>query len=390
MAGLVVNDSVTFSQAIQSHNIIPGDILQLTDGIYKGDWVITFSGSSGNPIKIMPRHPGKVVIDGSLLVSGSYIEIYDIDFTDSRPDRHVVTNGITMNRPGCGLFGCSICDLHFNGVNTFGSGVRDFKENIIYNNGYLEADNSGHGHAIYGRNNLGGLSTIARNLFFKQLGRYTIHIYSQSENYLKDFHCIDNIICGHPVHTGGGLGLSNFLYDGNIQYGRYCQLGRYSPPGSNMDATIVNNTFIELVRGVKGDDGKVYSYYVFDFQSRFEENNLVYHCESWPDYPGYTLLPVPPTLTRVIPFSKSKRWLGAVAIYNRDSAETVAVDFSSLLPNDSYRLRNGQNIIETWEFDYTGGAVNVPTDWTSAARIGDSPTVSTWPIFGGLVIEKVD
>ena len=82
-----------------------------------------------------------------------------------------------------------------------------------------------HGHAIYGMNNLGGLKTIARNLFFKQFGKYTIHLYTEGSNALKDFHCIDNVICGHPVHTGGGLGLSNFLYDGNWQYQAWCSTG---------------------------------------------------------------------------------------------------------------------------------------------------------------------
>jgi len=79
-----------------------------------------------------------------------------------------------------------------------------------------------------------------------------------------------------------------------------------------------------------------------------------------------------------------------VAIFNRDSAESVPVDFSSLLSEGRYRLRNGQNITETWAFDYLGGLVNVPTGWTSAPRIGDETTTSTWPVFGGLVIEVDD
>jgi hypothetical protein len=228
-------------------------------------------------------------------------------------------------------------------------------------------------------NDPGGLKTIARNLFFKQFGKYSIHIYSEGNIALKDFHCIDNIICGHPVQAGGGLGLSNFLYDGNWQYQAWCQLGRYSQPDTNQDATILNNVLIQLM-----------FFQLYDFQTVTAANNSVFDCGAWPLIDGFTDLLLPATLTRVIPFSKSKRWLGAVVIFNRDGAETVAVDLSSLLPPGSYRMRNGQNVHETWPFEYAGGLVNVPTGWSSEPRIGDDVTEPTWPLFGGLMIEVDD
>lgn len=385
MPGLTINDPVTLDAAIHSENILPGDIIQLADGIYQGDFVVweAVSGTAARPVKIMPRHPGKVVIDGSLLVIGSYVEIYDIDFTNSNPDRHLLTNSIELISPGVGLYGCSATDLHNNGVRWTQLGPGEICENIIYNNGYRIADGSGHGHAVYGVNTLGGLKTIARNLFYEQFGRYSIHLYTEGDKALKDFHCVDNIIAGHPVHSGGGQGQSNFAYEGNIQYGEWCQLGRYSAPGTNKDITIRNNKFIQLNFQVLRLD---------DWQTVISEGNEVYDCPAWdwsnPLYSvGFTDMPLPTVLTHIIPFSKSKRWLGAVAIFNRDSAEWVNVDFSSLLVPGSYRLRNGQNINETWEFEYAGGSVNVPTGWTSAARHGDDATVPTWPVFGGLVVE---
>lgn len=385
MSGLTINNPVVLNDAIHSTNILPGDIIQLADGIYRGDFVVqpSVSGTPGRPVKIMPRNPGKVVIDGSFKVVGEYVEVYDIDFTNSNPDRYQVTNCVELDSPGDTVYGCSITDLHLNGVRWTLSGAGEVCENIIYNNGYRIADGSGHGHAIYSVNTDGGLKTIARNLMFKQFGRYSIHLYAEGEAGLKDFHCLDNVICGHPVHTGGGLGQSNFVYSGNIQWGAYVQLGRYSDPGTNQDATIINNQFIQLAYP---------AFRLFDWQSVTASGNEVYDCPDW-DWvqylAGYTDMPVPAVLARIIPFSKSNRWRGAVAIFNRDSAASVPVDFSTLLQPGHYRLRNGQNIAETWDFEYSGGTVQVPTGWTSAPRIGDEPTVSTWPVFGGLMIEVV-
>ena len=65
-----------------------------------GSSAFAINGLPGNPIKIMPRHPGKVVIDGSFGVFGDYVEIYDIDFTDSRTDRYLYTDRIMFDSIG--------------------------------------------------------------------------------------------------------------------------------------------------------------------------------------------------------------------------------------------------------------------------------------------------
>ncbi len=379
MPGLTIQDPVLFSAVLASQNILPGDVILLADGIYRGDFTLNSSinGLPGNPVKIMPRHPGKVVIDGTFRVFGDYVEIYDIDFTDSRSDRYLYTQGIMLDSIGGAIYGCSICDIHNTGVRWSLQGPGDISENIIYNNGYRTADTLPHGYAIYGLNNLGGLKTIARNIFFAEFGKYTIHLYT-GDQYLKDFHVIDNILCGDALHTGGGYGMSNFAFNGNWQYQYWAQLGRYSDPGTNQDATVLNNTLIQLS-----------SFLLYDFQTVTAAGNQVYEIPNFPYTEGYTQLPLPATLTRIIPYTKSKRWLGALAIFNRDAAPFVPVDFSSLLAPGSYRLRNGQNISETWAFETSGSPVQVPTAFTSAPRIGDDPTISTWPYFGALVIEVV-
>jgi hypothetical protein len=80
-----------------------------------------------------------------------------------------------------------------------------------------------------------------------------------------------------------------------------------------------------------------------------------------------------------------------VSIFNRDSAATVSVDFSSLLANGNYRLRNGQNMTETWDFTQAGVAINIPMNiWTAPHIIGAGDGYNYLPIFGAFVIESGD
>ncbi len=380
MAGLSIDDPVTLAQALASKNIYPGDTLRLRAGTYAGDWVANIGGTQAAPVRIMPYNGEKVTIDGTWTFNQPYLEVYDVEITNSDPDRHAIDTGITMNYPGCWLIGCDIHDLHSSGANWFGSGAGGIVECMIRNNGYI-SDDGGHGHGIYTHNNGGGARSIARNVFFDQLGNYTIHIYSGDSNALKDYTVEDNIICGDPVHTGGGLGLIDFIYRNNFQFGEYCQQGRYSGDNQNINGQITGNTFIDLVSYSVNADC------TYTWDNLTEADNLVYGGEP-ASRAGYTLLDQPATLIKLVQFTKSERWLGSLAVFNRDSAQTVSVDFSSVLSNGNYRLRNGQNPSETWDFVFAGSAVGVPMDiWSSAARIGDTTPPTTYPIFGAFVIE---
>lgn len=383
MSGLTVDNPIKLADILKTSYILPGDVLTLLPGTYVGDWVIpvSFSGVAGNPVKLKPHIPGTVVIDGSLTVGADYFEIYDLDFTDSRTNRKLLTPAITINGVGRCIYGCRISDLHSSGINWFGSGVGEVCENILLNNGDRYADDSEHGHGLYTHNDGGGARKIGRNVFFDQFGSYTFQIFSSGSNGLKDYTVEDNILCGDPVHTGGGEGLTDFLYQRNVQYGDYCQQGRYGYSHQNQNGQILNNLFFLLTSYTVNQDCD------FPWLNLTESGNLVYGGEP-SARAGYTVNPVPATWSKVIPFTKSARWVASVAIYNRDSAPTVSVDFTGTFPNGNYRFRNGQNPAETFAFAYAGGAVNVPTNWTSAQRIGDNLPPSTWPVFGGLVVEK--
>lgn len=381
MTGLLITDPIRLENVLSSIKVIPGDTLFLRAGTYAGHWNIKIGGTEALPVSIRPYQNETVIIDGSLTFDAPHVKVYDFEIMDSNPDRTAVTPGITFNKPGCGLYGCLIHDLHSNGVNWFGEGPGEVAECVILNNGYKDAQGNNYAHAIYTHNNVGGLKTIARNVFFDSMGAYTIHVYSGGANYLKDYLIEDNLVCGDPVHTGGGLGLLDFTYRRNWQYGDYCQHGRYSGAYQNQNGDISNNVFIGLSSYSVNADCD------FDWLNLVESDNQVYGGK--PDNrAGYTYQAQPATLVQIVPFTHSARWLASLAIFNRDSAETVAVDFSNLLENGNYQLRNAQNPSETWQFEYTGESVLVPTAWTSAARVGDTTHPSTWPRFGAFVLER--
>jgi hypothetical protein len=390
MSGLLESDPIHFTDLQHSGRVLPGDHIILLDGTYTGDWECEWSGTLADPIIINPKNINKVTIDGSLIVN-EYTHWYDIDFTDSRTDRYIPTVGINATGPGIEYHGCRICDLHLNGISWFGSGIGEISENVIYNNGDRFPDTSGHGHGVYTHNDIGGARLIARNIIGNQLGNYTIHIYTGSDNFCKDYTIQDNILCGDGYIAGGGDGLWSYLYEHNVHYGFGSDIngqGRYST--LNNDGIIRHNYFVDLgaitidvtppwTEGLVEQDNEVYGHTTKD-----EVGDHFVRA-------GYTEYDYPATKTWIVPYTESARWLGMVAIFNRDSAATVSVDFSSLLANGNYRLRNGQNMTETWDFTQAGVAINVPMNtWTASHVIGEGDGENHLPVFGAFVIESGD
>jgi len=377
MGGLTIENPVTLSQALSSGRVIPGDVLRLRGGTYVGDYKVFWKGTSANKIQIRPYQNEPVRIDGSIDLN-DYVEMYDIEVMNSSTNRIGRGKSVRVSYPGAGVYGCYIHDLPDSGVNFFNSGSAEVCENVISNNGYIDPqDESGHGHAIYSYNNLGGLRSISRNLLFDQLGRYSIHLYSELDYLIQDYLIEDNIIANENVHVGGGLGLKNILYRHNVHYNVYSQFGRYvRPTGRNYDLSIIGNRYI---------DSSIYV--TDDFDDLVEVDNLVWS-NSWARTTGYLIEPKPATWSRWIAFSKSDRWLGSLTIYNRDSADIVPYDFNAKLPPGSYRLRNAQNMAQSWVFDYVAGSVNIPMKgWTCATQIGGGTPPATYPVFGTFIIE---
>jgi hypothetical protein len=379
MAGLTVSDPVTFAQVLSSERILPGDTIQLAGGTYAGDFSIPWSGTESAPIVVKPSVPGGAIIDGNLTVNGNWVKFLDIEFMNSNPIRPYPGSepGLYLAGTGITVAGCYIHDTHLNGISSYGGGPDWFLENVIRNNGnYEDSANAtgGHGHAIYTHNSADGLKTISRNLLYNQLGDYTIHIFSAGENWIQDYLCDGNIITGDNVIVGGGLGVRAITYKNQIEYDTNAYFGRYSP--HNYDITIQDNLWVACAVEVE----------TFDVIS--ESGNLCYGMAVYPHRDGYAGDVLPATWYRFTLFSVSTRWLGAITIYNRDSAGSVNVELSGL-PNGNYLLRNPIKPSETEIITWTGTPVSISTVWGADPLIDEAASASEnqWPVFGSLLVE---
>ena len=374
----VVNSTAEFVAALANESVAAGDSIVMRAGTYTGNFVSTVGGSVGRPVRIMPYNNEAVILDGTFTFGNSYLEIYDLEFLNSNADRAVGDVGITMNYEGCRLIGCNIHDLH-NDITWMNWGVGGIEECIIKNTGYGASG----GYCIYTHNDGGGQRDIKRNLFYEPVGVYTLHIYSPS-NKGDDYKVEDNIFLW-SASLGGKYGTNRLTFKNNWVFGDI--------PGSYVNLLI--DWYSEVVCDDVVISGNSYWTTIFKIKDAFvtnlvEENNKVYiRLYSSLDRDGYTVTTNPETLVRIIPFTKSKRWLGSVSIYNRDDADSVDVDFSSLLTGGDYLLRNGHNTAETFEFTYSGTDVSVPMNtWTAADMVGGREPVDHFPRYGGFMIER--
>ena len=383
----IVTNTAEFVAALANESVAAGDSIVMRAGTYTGDFVSTVGGSVGRPVRIMPYNNEDVKIDGSFYFQAPYVEIYDLEiFRSSTPKVNINDNAIKLYTAGSRLIGCNIHDLR-NSVFFQGFGIGGIEECVIKNNGYYDdIDNplSGHGYDIYTHNNWGGQRDIKRNLFYASVSQWSLHVYSPSNN-MKDYKIEDNIFLQSASIGNYFTGTPNMTFKNNWLCG--------DRPGSYIELNIDRLLTVPCDNVSIESNSFWKTYYTLGYENitnLVEADNIVYiKVGTGYERAGYTETTNPATLVKITPFTKSKRWLGSVAIYNRDSASTVAVDFSSLLTGGDYLLRNGHNTDETFAFTYSGADVNVPMDtFTAAAEIGGFTPYDYFPITGAFMIER--
>ena len=222
----------------------PGDTLFFLTGVYTGPrettlkvtpWKLAVSGSAEKPIKIRPATGAPVLLNGLIALTGSYVQLIDLNIGD--PDwnmnvllkdhhdgRTAILNGLSGTGAkiiNCNLFGGSMpigawepChDLEIYGC-------------LLHDFGYT--NNAGkYVHAIYTQNSV-GTKTIEHNLAYRGSG-WNLHAYGR-EGHLNGYDVIENIFyiagAGGPKRT-----VDNFLVASHLTADRIRLIGNvgYQP-----------------------------------------------------------------------------------------------------------------------------------------------------------------
>lgn len=381
------NDPLDLQTALSSSTspANPGDTIWLAEGVYKGSFTSTISGTSGLPISIKPL-PGKRAIldsyqsginDAALRINGQWTNVYNIEASSSDPNRGNI-NEATPNvnaKSGIAVFGANNNIYNCLSYDNIGDGIDFWKTatdstlqgNIIYNNGY-SAQGRGHGHGIYTQNTT-GTKVISNNIIF--FGYQTgLHPYSTGSAPLNNYTIENNVwfLAGASdprdnqqktnliIFTKAGV--QNLLLRNNKGYS---QVNRGSSLASNTipgDATLENNYLVERLE-------------VYETWNSFElTDNTIYGNITDPDsqinYMGGNILANtrPSTGKQVfVDANGIDQRRGRIVIYNYDNDDTVAVDLSSILKNgEAYRIHSVMGLFEDPILTgvYDGEPINIP------------------------------
>ena len=171
--GRTENDPVKLEHALLSENVIAGDTILLLDGIYKGNYTSTVTGSVGNQIVIKPRNAYQAVIDGGLQIGdlsnirGAYTIVRNLRIYYSDTIRGKWTDPQGSNQRPAGILNAApYCKFINNIIHDGGVGIgswqkSDYSEiygNIIFNSG--APDN---------------LLGFAQNIYFQGTGKIIRH-----------------------------------------------------------------------------------------------------------------------------------------------------------------------------------------------------------------------
>ncbi|WP_111669892.1 T9SS type A sorting domain-containing protein [Algoriphagus litoralis] len=176
--------------------LTPGDSLILLDGIYEGNFISAISGSSENPIYILPANEGKAIIDVSknrtsgtgLTVNGTYTWIIGIHVTSStliRKSDASNGNAEVLYESGIAVFGdnnklinCWVYDVVGGGLELWRSGLNlEVYGSVIFNNG-SQSDTRGTGHGMYIQHERPDQPKVIENNFIFQNASQGINIYT--------------------------------------------------------------------------------------------------------------------------------------------------------------------------------------------------------------------
>lgn len=410
MAGETINNPVQFPKLCISEMILPGDEIRVLDGSRTLDYSFNANGEEGSPV-IIKSNSGFAKIGGEFDINGNYVRCENIEFlydgwTKREWDDYgsVTPKDVPANKKpelfgvGDELYRCLIHDTM--GIGWWSSSINSkLTECIIFNNGYVEYGDKGHGHGIYTQNT-SGLKTVERCIIFFNYG-WGVKLQGSgaySGYYFKD--CIffdpslpDDGLGGmsQSLVMGGWEQYSNIIVEGCEFYNR---------------ASLASGTARSMDIGYSGglDNFQILNNYccattyfsTYPLTNGTVTGNTFYgiggNYTPWTEGNTIATRPTSGKRSRLIVCEAGVR--AHLVIYNYDLDNTVDVDCSELLSEgDDYRLTNVQDVhndIIEGTAD-SGGVITVPmTGRTVASPTAAAVTLtSTFPEFGCFIIEKI-
>jgi hypothetical protein len=430
--------------AISSQSPVkPGDTIWLHGGTYRGAFRASLAGTATQPIRLRQYTGERAIIDNPyvgdqeithspLWLEGNYLEVYDLEVTNSNPDR-------THERPiGVALTGLATrainLIIHDCGNGIFPTSAQEGGEVygcVIFNNGWQDPTMGGTGHGCYFQNAT-GTKQLLENMVFNNYG-WGFHGYS-TKGSLSGIHVEGNVAFdnGSPSTEGSRPNLliggntpaeritvtDNYFYRGSvdlhytnrnnrdlvctrnrifgateIHYWQSLQVtdnifyfGRspivafgYSPRADATSYTWDNNTYYYWAGKVPFDITGENFYYFEDWKKRtgFDRGSKFYASE--------------PKGTEV--FIRGNRYEAGRAhifVFNWDKREAVEVDVSGVLKvGDTFEVRNAKDFFgpPVIKAKYDGKPLHLPlVGLRVAAPLGGSKTPGDDPQFSAFVM----
>jgi len=376
----------------------PGDTIWIEEGMYRGSFVSSISGTSGHPISIKPM-PGKRVLlnshnsgisDAALRVNGRWTNFYGIEATSTDTNRGNIIERYpdVKAKAGIAVFGANTNIYNALSYDNVCGGIDFWKTatnstlhgNIIYNNGFAH---SGRGacHGVYTQNTY-GYKHISNNIFF--FGFQTgLHPYSAGSAPLNNFTIENNVwfLAGASdprdnqqktnliVETK--VGIKNMIIINNKGYS---QVNR----GSSINARRVSGN-ISLRDNYLAERLEVYGQWA---RIPFTNNTIYGNVD---DASKRLIANASNTLSTSRPRSGNKVFVdangidprrGRIVIYNYSNANTVKVDLSSILKRgEAYRIHSVMGLFDTALVHgvYSGALISIPMGTVAPPQPNGNP-----------------
>lgn len=280
----------------QPTGVVPGSVICLNGGTYKGVFNVQLKGNLSNPITVKSTPGQWAVIDGNVPGRGKgvavltdqygwsqYVNFQDFEITNSNPPRvstcsnssstcdssnptdMFVQDGVSTQAPGNKYINLIIHDLPGNGIGLWsGAANSQIIGSIIYNNGWagpLDATSRNHGHGIYTQSQPSGDSRIISDVISFQNHATNIKLWNAANQSVNNY-----TISKSTMFNAGAIGRQHAA----AERGESLFVGRGGGPGD-----------FQPIKGLKVTDNSIYQ----------EENKCAYANNS-NSAGGYVCLPM--------------------------------------------------------------------------------------------------